>query len=136
LSCFGNKSNVNENKEPPLRSKQHHYQQYQQQQQQQLLRQGCRGNECCGIRQTSRHESGTWLECDDEAVRVIPVRELQDKLAPNSRNSATPYLLFYVRSTNATGTTPTTTTTTATATSATTTATVTAATTSTSTTAS
>ncbi|XP_076172616.1 ubiquitin specific protease 1 isoform X2 [Ptiloglossa arizonensis] len=62
----------------------------------QLIRLGCRSMDCCGIR---RHKhSSTWLECDDEAVHVIPLRELEDKLAPNPRNSATPYLLFYVRS--------------------------------------
>ncbi|CAK9804170.1 Ubiquitin carboxyl-terminal hydrolase 1 [Anthophora plagiata] len=59
----------------------------------QLVKVGCRSIDCCGIR---RHKhSGTWLECDDEAVHVIPLRELEDKLAPNPRNSATPYLLFY-----------------------------------------
>jgi len=58
---------------------------------------GCRSMDCCGVR---RNKQGvTWLECDDEAVHVIPLRELEDKLAPNARNSATPYLLFYVRST-------------------------------------
>ncbi|XP_076247058.1 ubiquitin specific protease 1 [Calliopsis andreniformis] len=57
---------------------------------------GCRSMDCCGIRR-HKHPS-TWLECDDEAVHVIPLRELEDKLAPNPRNSATPYLLFYVRS--------------------------------------
>ncbi|XP_053975823.1 ubiquitin carboxyl-terminal hydrolase 1 [Hylaeus volcanicus] len=62
----------------------------------QLIRVGCRSMDCCGIR---RHKhSSIWLECDDEAVHVIPLRELEDKLAPNPRNSATPYLLFYVRS--------------------------------------
>lgn len=62
----------------------------------QLVRVGCRSIDCCGIR---RHKhSSIWLECDDEAVHVIPLRELEDKLAPNPRNSATPYLLFYVRS--------------------------------------
>ncbi|XP_058791373.1 ubiquitin carboxyl-terminal hydrolase 1 [Phymastichus coffea] len=108
FNCFGNKPNVNEKQEAALRSKQ---------QQQQHLQQGCRGNDCCGIRQTSRNESGTWLECDDEAVRVIPVRELQDKLAPNPRNSATPYLLFYVRSNMTSAATTATATTSATATS-------------------
>ncbi|KAK1121478.1 hypothetical protein K0M31_010281 [Melipona bicolor] len=62
----------------------------------QLIRFGCRSMDCCGIRR-HKHPS-TWLECDDEAVHVIPLRELEDKLAPNPRNSATPYLLFYVRS--------------------------------------
>ncbi|XP_018405152.1 PREDICTED: ubiquitin carboxyl-terminal hydrolase 1 isoform X2 [Cyphomyrmex costatus] len=62
-----------------------------------LNRIGCRSIDCCGIK---RNKQGvTWLECDDEAVHVIPLRELEDKLAPNARNSATPYLLFYVRST-------------------------------------
>lgn len=62
----------------------------------QLFRVGCRSMDCCGIR---RHKyPSTWLECDDEAVHVIPLRELEGKLAPNPRNSATPYLLFYVRS--------------------------------------
>ncbi|XP_014217502.1 ubiquitin carboxyl-terminal hydrolase 1-like [Copidosoma floridanum] len=116
FSCFGNKPT--ENKGVPLRGKQ----------QQQQKAQGCRGNECCGIRQTARQSSGTWLECDDEAVRVIPTRELQDKLAPNPRNSATPYLLFYVRST-ATATSTTATATTVTTTSATATSTTTATTT-------
>ncbi|KAG7211861.1 hypothetical protein KM043_011082 [Ampulex compressa] len=62
----------------------------------QVVRVGCRSMDCCGIRR-NKHPS-TWLECDDEAVHVIPLRELEDKLAPNPRNSATPYLLFYVRS--------------------------------------
>lgn len=62
----------------------------------QLMRIGCRSMDCCGIRR-HKHPS-TWLECDDEAVHAIPLRELEDKLAPNPRNSATPYLLFYVRS--------------------------------------
>ncbi|XP_011313058.1 ubiquitin carboxyl-terminal hydrolase 1 isoform X2 [Fopius arisanus] len=61
-----------------------------------LLRMGCRSMDCCGIRRGKHF--GTWLECDDEAVRAIPEHELQDKLASNPRNSATPYLLFYVRS--------------------------------------
>ena len=78
LKIFRSKPNISESKE-------------------QLMRVGCRSMECCGIRR-GKH-SGTWLECDDEAVRAIPERELQDKLAPNPRNSATPYLLFYVRST-------------------------------------
>lgn len=59
---------------------------------------GCRSMDCCGIRRNKQVVS-PWLECDDEAVHVIPLRELEDKLAPNPRNSATPYLLFYVRST-------------------------------------
>ncbi|XP_012289021.1 ubiquitin carboxyl-terminal hydrolase 1 [Orussus abietinus] len=75
---FKSKPNVTESKEQPVRV-------------------GCRSLECCGVRR-SKH-SCVWLECDDEAVRLIPQRELQDKLAPNPRNSATPYLLFYVRST-------------------------------------
>ena len=59
---------------------------------------GCRSMDCCGIRRNKQVIS-PWLECDDEVVHVIPLRELEDKLAPNPRNSATPYLLFYVRST-------------------------------------
>ncbi|XP_015591395.1 ubiquitin carboxyl-terminal hydrolase 1 isoform X2 [Cephus cinctus] len=77
LKYFRPKPNVTENKEP-------------------LVKNGCRSMECCGIRR-GKH-SGTWLECDDEAVRAIHIRELEEKLAPNPRNSATPYLLFYVRS--------------------------------------
>ncbi|XP_043677639.1 ubiquitin carboxyl-terminal hydrolase 1 [Vespula pensylvanica] len=67
----------------------------------QLVKVGCRSMECCGFRNskyTKLSEQGVWLECDDEAVHVIPLRQLEDKLAPNPRNSATPYLLFYVRS--------------------------------------
>ncbi|XP_012260613.2 ubiquitin carboxyl-terminal hydrolase 1 isoform X1 [Athalia rosae] len=79
MKFFRSKSNVSENKE-----------------QLNVLRVGCRSMECCGIRK-GKH-SGSWLECDDEAVRIIPLRELEEKLAPNPRNSATPYLLFYVRS--------------------------------------
>lgn len=79
LKYFRSKPSANENKEQPVN------------------RVGCRSMDCCGIR---RNKQGvTWLECDDEAVHVIPQRELEDKLAPNARNSATPYLLFYVRST-------------------------------------
>lgn len=78
LRYFRSKPSVSENKE-------------------QVVKVGCRSMDCCGIR---RNKQGvTWLECDDEAVHVIPLRELEDKLAPNPRNSATPYLLFYVRST-------------------------------------
>ncbi|XP_011162218.1 ubiquitin carboxyl-terminal hydrolase 1 [Solenopsis invicta] len=73
------KPSANENKEQPVN------------------RVGCRSMDCCGIRRNK--QGATWLECDDEAVHVIPLRELEDKLAPNARNSATPYLLFYVRST-------------------------------------
>lgn len=77
MKYFRSKPSVNENKE-------------------QLVRVGCRSMDCCGIK---RNKQGvTWLECDDEAVHVIALRELEDKLAPNPRNSATPYLLFYVRS--------------------------------------
>lgn len=79
LKYFRSKPSANENKE------------------QLVNRIGCRSMDCCGIK---RNKQGvTWLECDDEAVHVIPLRELEDKLAPNPRNSATPYLLFYVRST-------------------------------------
>ncbi|XP_032668927.1 ubiquitin carboxyl-terminal hydrolase 1 [Odontomachus brunneus] len=63
----------------------------------QVVKVGCRSMDCCGIRRNKQNV--IWLECDDEAVHVIPLRELEDKLAPNPRNSATPYLLFYVRST-------------------------------------
>lgn len=62
----------------------------------QVVKVGCRSIDCCGIRRGKQNV--TWLECDDEAVHAIPLRELEDKLAPNPRNSATPYLLFYVRS--------------------------------------
>ena len=60
---------------------------------------GCRSADCCGIRQGKHPVPGMWLECDDETVRVIPERELRDKLAHSPRNSATPYLLFYVKTT-------------------------------------
>ncbi|XP_046470292.1 ubiquitin specific protease 1 isoform X1 [Neodiprion pinetum] len=80
MKFFRSKSNVSENKE-----------------QLNVIRVGCRSMECCGIRR-SKH-GGSWLECDDEVVRIIPLREFEEKLAPNPRNSATPYLLFYVRST-------------------------------------
>lgn len=79
LKYFRSKSNISESKEH-------------------LIRMGCRSMECCGIRRV-KNTSNTWLECDDELVRAIRERELLDKLAPNPRNSATPYLLFYVRST-------------------------------------
>lgn len=79
LKCFRSKSNISESKEH-------------------LIKMGCRSMECCGIRRV-KNNANTWLECDDELVRAIRERELLDKLAPNPRNSATPYLLFYVRST-------------------------------------
>lgn len=79
LRYFRSKPSVNENKE------------------QLVNRVGCRSMDCCGVRRSK--QGVTWLECDDEAVHVIPLRELEDKLAPNARNSATPYLLFYVKST-------------------------------------
>lgn len=74
------KPNINESKETSIKA-------------------GCRSAECCGIRQGKPLGPGMWLECDDETVRVIQVQELQDKLAHNPRNSATPYLLFYVKTT-------------------------------------
>lgn len=37
-----------------------------------------------------------WLECDDEVIRVLRMRELEDLLSRKPRTSAlTPYLLFY-----------------------------------------
>lgn len=79
LKYFRSKPSISENKEQPMNKI------------------GCRGMDCCGVKRNK--QSVTWLECDDEAVHVIPLREFEDKLAPNPRNSATPYLLFYVRST-------------------------------------
>lgn len=39
-----------------------------------------------------------WLECDDEVIRVLKMRELEDLLSRKPRTSAlTPYLLFYVQ---------------------------------------
>jgi hypothetical protein len=39
-----------------------------------------------------------WLECDDEVIRVLRMRELEDLLSRKPRTSAlTPYLLFYVQ---------------------------------------
>jgi len=39
-----------------------------------------------------------WLECDDEVIRVLRMRELEDLLSRKPRASAlTPYLLFYVQ---------------------------------------
>ena len=39
-----------------------------------------------------------WLECDDEVIRVLKMRELEDLLCHKSRTHAlTPYLLFYVQ---------------------------------------
>lgn len=78
FNCFGSKASVPDNKESPIKK-------------------GCQSNNCCGIKQNTKHES-TWFECDDDAIRNITLQELQDKLAPNHRNSATPYLLFYVKS--------------------------------------
>ena len=74
------KPNISENKETSVKA-------------------GCRSAECCGIRQGKHPAPASWLECDDESVRVIPGRELLEKLAHSPRNSATPYLLFYVKTT-------------------------------------
>lgn len=39
-----------------------------------------------------------WLECDDEVIRVLRMRELEDLLSRKQRTSAlTPYLLFYAQ---------------------------------------
>lgn len=78
LKYFKSKSNISESKEH-------------------LIKMACRSLECCSIRRGKQFS--TWLECDDEAVKAIQEHELLDKLSPNSRNSATPYLLFYVRTT-------------------------------------
>ncbi|KAG8295711.1 universal stress protein [Homalodisca vitripennis] len=58
----------------------------------------CRSADCCGVKLDPAHEP-TWLECDDETVRTLTRKQLEEILAPKSvKNSAlTPYLLFYCR---------------------------------------
>ncbi|KAL1140878.1 hypothetical protein AAG570_000806 [Ranatra chinensis] len=67
-------------------------------------RSSCRGADCCGVRlRTEESVGGTsepvWLECDDESVRIISKKQLEEILAQKQpKNSAlTPYLLFYAR---------------------------------------
>lgn len=79
----------------------------------------CRSLDCCGVRINKAYQPGdtklngcgndedieeegpepSWLECDDETVRVLSRQQLEDILAPKqSKNSSlTPYLLFYAR---------------------------------------
>ncbi|XP_052130074.1 ubiquitin carboxyl-terminal hydrolase 1 isoform X2 [Frankliniella occidentalis] len=82
----------------------------------------CRSLDCCGVRMSKAYQPGdskvstangcandddaeeegpepSWLECDDETVRVLTPQQLEDILAPKqSKNSSlTPYLLFYSR---------------------------------------
>uniref|UniRef100_A0A1B6MTU9 USP domain-containing protein n=1 Tax=Graphocephala atropunctata TaxID=36148 RepID=A0A1B6MTU9_9HEMI len=59
----------------------------------------CRSADCCGVKLDPGHEP-TWLECDDETVRTLSRKQLEEILAPpkSVKNSAlTPYLLFYCR---------------------------------------
>lgn len=58
----------------------------------------CRSSDCCGVKMDSPHDH-LWLECDDETVRTLTRKQLEDILAPkSSKNSTlTPYLLFYCR---------------------------------------
>lgn len=62
-------------------------------------RSSCRGSDCCGVRMREEVNDETWLECDDETVRVISRRQLEEILAgKQAKGSAlTPYLLFYSR---------------------------------------
>ncbi|KAJ1527875.1 hypothetical protein ONE63_007813 [Megalurothrips usitatus] len=82
----------------------------------------CRSLDCCGVRMNKAYQPAdskahavngcgneeevedegpepSWLECDDETVRVLTRQQLEDILAPKqSKNSSlTPYLLFYSR---------------------------------------
>lgn len=60
----------------------------------------CRGLDCCGVRlRCDDSTESVWLECDDESVRTISRRQLEDILAQKQpKNCAlTPYLLFYAR---------------------------------------
>ncbi len=46
----------------------------------------------------SNMSEDVWLECDDEVIRILRMRELEDLLSRKPRTSAlTPYLLFYVQ---------------------------------------
>lgn len=64
-----------------------------------FYRSSCRGSDCCGVRMREEVNDETWLECDDETVRVISRRQLEEILAgKQAKGSAlTPYLLFYSR---------------------------------------
>lgn len=69
----------------------------------------CRSADCCGVKlrgedslltsQCCGTAEPVWLECDDESVRTLTRKQLEELLAPKSaKNSAlTPYLLFYAR---------------------------------------
>uniref|UniRef100_A0A023F2R3 Putative ubiquitin carboxyl-terminal hydrolase 1-like protein n=1 Tax=Triatoma infestans TaxID=30076 RepID=A0A023F2R3_TRIIF len=66
----------------------------------QYFRSSCRGADCCGVRlRTDETSEPVWLECDDETVRIISRKQLEEILAQKQpKNSAlTPYLLFYAR---------------------------------------
>uniref|UniRef100_A0A146M471 Ubiquitin carboxyl-terminal hydrolase 1 n=1 Tax=Lygus hesperus TaxID=30085 RepID=A0A146M471_LYGHE len=66
----------------------------------QYFRSSCRGADCCGVRlRTDETSDPVWLECDDETVRIISKKQLEEILAQKQpKNSAlTPYLLFYAR---------------------------------------
>lgn len=66
----------------------------------QYLRSSCRGGDCCGVRLRGEELSDdAWLECDDETVRVISRRQVEEILdGKQAKGSAlTPYLLFYAR---------------------------------------
>jgi len=57
----------------------------------------CRSADCCGCKLESSEP--VWLECDDDTVKTMTNKQLEDLLGPkNSKNAAlTPYILFYSR---------------------------------------
>ncbi|BES96062.1 ubiquitin specific [Nesidiocoris tenuis] len=64
------------------------------------FRSSCRAADCCGVRLRSDEMSGpVWLECDDETVRIISKKQLEEILEQKQPKTAalTPYLLFYAR---------------------------------------
>ncbi|XP_014254863.1 ubiquitin carboxyl-terminal hydrolase 1 isoform X2 [Cimex lectularius] len=66
----------------------------------QYFRSSCRGAECCGVKlRIDETSEPVWLECDDETVRTISKKQLEEILAQKQpKNSTlTPYLLFYAR---------------------------------------
>ncbi|CAH0554027.1 unnamed protein product [Brassicogethes aeneus] len=61
----------------------------------------CKSAECCGVK-LSRNAANScaWLECDDENVRPIGSRELEEELGFKPNSTSTPYLLFYAKITD------------------------------------
>lgn len=71
----------------------------------------CQGLNCCSIYlkdfgcylenhndpSSINTECNTWYMCDDDKIKILSQKDLEDLLSPNQKLTITPYLLFYAR---------------------------------------